>query len=661
MNVFKLFGTIAVNNTDANSSIDDTNSRATRLAATFKSAFSTVGNIALTCGKAIAVGLGAGATAMGALMKSSITSYAEYEQLVGGVETLFKDSSGKVQQYAANAYKTAGMSANDYMSTVTSFSASLLQSMKGDTAAAADIANMALSDMADNANKMGTSMSSIQDAYQGFAKQNYTMLDNLKLGYGGTKTEMQRLLKDAQKITGVKYNIKNLDDVYEAIHVIQTEMGITGTTALEASETISGSFASASAAWQNLLVGIADGNQDMGYLMNNFIAAGKTAVRNVTKLLPSLVQGVQGLIQGLSPDIPGIIQAIFPAVLDGAIALIGGLAQSLPGLISALGSTIATVWGETVWPAIQDFFKINFDVTLPDWAVITDSVEQELAPIVNNMNSAISNMQTFFTDMNTVLVATSDWCTTNSGIVTAFFGSLATALLAACAPLALIGTIAFLVAINWDALKNVVNAVSSAIDTFFNKTIPEWWQSKVVDPIIAAWEGVQTWINNAATAIGNFFSVSVPAGFSSFISSITEGWNSIISTISSAIEKLKEFLGLSNSGNTPATTSEASAAGWSGEQINTGLASGAIKPDGSHASGLDYVPRDNYIANLHKGEAVLTRVEADVWRSGGHSQETAAAVYRLAEALPDMLVNAFSAMRFDVNNREFARMVKAVT
>ena len=191
--------------------------------------------------------------AIGKALSATITEGAALQQSIGGIETLFKESADKVKQNAAEAYRTAGMSANEYMELTTSFSASLLQSMAGDTAKAADIADMAMQDMSDNANKMGTSMEDIKNAYQGFAKQNYTMLDNLKLGYGGTKTEMQRLLADAQKITGVKYDINNLSDVYSAIHVIQGELDITGTTAKEAASTISGSFASMKAAFKNVL------------------------------------------------------------------------------------------------------------------------------------------------------------------------------------------------------------------------------------------------------------------------------------------------------------------------------------------------------------------------------------------------------------------------
>ena len=216
--------------------------------------------------------------------KSALNSFADYEQLVGGVDTLFKESSSKVQNYANNAYKTAGLSANEYMETVTSFSASLLQSLNGDTAKSAEIADMAIIDMSDNANKMGTSMESIQNAYQGFAKQNYTMLDNLKLGYGGTKEEMERLIADANRVKEANgemadLSIESFADVTEAIHLIQTEMGITGTTAEEASSTIQGSVSSMKSAWHNLLTGIASDNADLDKLLGDFISSVSTSSR----------------------------------------------------------------------------------------------------------------------------------------------------------------------------------------------------------------------------------------------------------------------------------------------------------------------------------------------------------------------------------------------
>ena len=284
----------------------------------------------------------AAATGIGVLTKGAIENYAEYEQLVGGVETLFKNSADTVQQYAANAYKTAGLSANEYMNTVTSFSASLLQSLGGDTQAAADYADMAITDMSDNANKMGTDMAMIQNAYQGFAKQNYTMLDNLKLGYGGTKTEMERLLADATAISGIKYDISSYADVVEAIHVIQEEMGIAGTTAKEANETISGSLASAKSAWENLLTGVADDNADFGQLVDNFVESVGVAANNIIPRIDTALQGAGKLVEELVPvlmdKIPVLINSTLPSLIQSGLnivlALVQGITQNLPSLVT---------------------------------------------------------------------------------------------------------------------------------------------------------------------------------------------------------------------------------------------------------------------------------------------------------------------------------------
>lgn len=233
--------------------------------------FDKVKTAATALGTAAAAATAALAAAAIKLGKEVISAYADYEQLVGGVETLFKDSSGKVMEYANDAYKTAGLSANEYMETVTGFSASLISSLGGDTEKAAEYANMAITDMSDNANKMGSDMASIQNAYSGFAKQNYTMLDNLKLGYGGTKEEMQRLLEDAEKLSGVKYDISSYSDIIDAIHVVQTEMGITGTTAKEAEATISGSIGMLKSSFQNLITGLGDADANIDKLCDNVV------------------------------------------------------------------------------------------------------------------------------------------------------------------------------------------------------------------------------------------------------------------------------------------------------------------------------------------------------------------------------------------------------
>lgn len=231
--------------------------------------------------------------------KQSLASYADYEQLVGGVETLFKDSAKEVQKYAANAFKTTGLSANDYMETVTSFSASLLQSLKGDTQKAAKSADKAMRDMSDNANKMGTSMESIMNAYQGFAKGQYNMLDNLKLGYGGTKEEMQRLLADAKAISGIEYKLDSYADIIDAINVIQTKIGITGTTAKEAASTISGSVAMTKAAFQNLMTGLADDTADIGALVGDVVEGVTTAASNIPPRVKTIMSGIGQLMKPL--------------------------------------------------------------------------------------------------------------------------------------------------------------------------------------------------------------------------------------------------------------------------------------------------------------------------------------------------------------------------
>ena len=278
------------------------------------------------------------------LGKQSIAGFAEQEQLIGGVDTLFKENSAAVQQYAAEAYKTAGLSANQYMETVTGFSASLLQALGGDTAAAADKANMAITDMSDNANKLGTDMQSIQNAYQGFAKQNYTMLDNLKLGYGGTKEEMQRLLTDAEKLSGIKYDLSSYADIVDAIHVVQTEMGITGTTAKEAATTIQGSANAMKSAWSNLLTGMSNDNLNLDDLVQNMIDAVGTYADNllprIQTMLPRLADGMTQLINGLIPYVGPAMETLLPPLVQGIGGLASGIVQALPAVVGAISDVV---------------------------------------------------------------------------------------------------------------------------------------------------------------------------------------------------------------------------------------------------------------------------------------------------------------------------------
>ena len=308
-----------------------------------KSKFSGLGNVLKTVGTALGAVVVAAAGAAVKLGKEVVEAYADYEQLVGGVDTLFGESSQKLQDYASNAYMTAGLSANDYMETVTSFSASLIASLGGDTEKAVEYADMAITDMSDNANKMGTDMSSIQSAYQGFAKQNYTMLDNLKLGYGGTKTEMERLLSDAEAISGVEYDIDSYADVVDAIHVIQTEMGITGTTALEASTTISGSINSMGGAWQNFLVGLGNPDADMQQLCDNLMTSVSTVIENITPIISNIVEALPVAFEALSSALVEMLPALLEACTTLFSSVLTMLIETLPELIPFVLEAVTTI------------------------------------------------------------------------------------------------------------------------------------------------------------------------------------------------------------------------------------------------------------------------------------------------------------------------------
>lgn len=364
-----LFVSISIKD-NASSKIENVSKKAT-------TAFSKIGSVA---GKGLAVaakGAVVAASAIATLSTMAVKTYADYEQLVGGVETLFgaggkslveyvnsvgkyspeisaqyndlMAAQNKVMADADEAYKTAGLSANDYMETVTSFAAALNSSLGGNTQKSAEYANMAVVDMADNANKMGSSMESIQNAYQGFAKQNYTMLDNLKLGYGGTKTEMERLLAAASKISGKKFDLSSYADVVEAIHTIQTEMGITGTTAEEAEHTISGSVNSMKAAWTNWLTGLGNSDADIQKLTDELVTSAKTVMNNI---MPVASQVLSTLGEVITEDAPGIVQKALTYFLDAApellsmggelmSALVNGIIQNLPQISQAATQIIS--------------------------------------------------------------------------------------------------------------------------------------------------------------------------------------------------------------------------------------------------------------------------------------------------------------------------------
>lgn len=387
LELFKLFGSIGLKGVEeTKKGIKDTTNTAKEESSKIEKAVNKTGEIASKVGKAAIIGATAAATAIGTITKFVIQHYAEYEQLAGGVETLFGAQGLSLKKYAQSigqtveqargkydqliqaqtevmnnakvAYKTAGMSANDYMNTITSFAAALKQSTANETEAA-KVANQTVIDMADNANKMGTNMEDIQNAYQGFSKQNYTMLDNLKLGYGGTKSEMERLLQEAEKLTGIHYDINNLSDVYNAIHEIQKNLGITGTTAKEAMKTIDGAMKMTKASWDNLLTGLADPKQAVGPLISEFAKSLGILAKNVTPKIKEVFDALPNALIQITPQLMNMIIDLAPSLILAAINLVAGLIGALPGIISPIFSQLSSLIGSGMIDKIGQSISSN--------------------------------------------------------------------------------------------------------------------------------------------------------------------------------------------------------------------------------------------------------------------------------------------------------------
>lgn len=376
---------VTVDNSDAKAKVGETESAFGRLG-------NGAGKVMAAVGKAVAAGAAAVTGAVVGVGKAALDAYSSYEQLVGGVDTLFKDASGTVQAYAADAYRTAGLSANEYMEQATSFSARLIQGLGGDTAKAAEAANTAITDMSDNVNKMGSSMTDVQNAYQGFAKQNYTMLDNLKLGYGGTQEEMARLINDSgvlgdtMTVTAQNVNDVSFDKIIEAIHVVQDRMGITGTTAREAATTIEGSVSQMTAAWQNWLTGLGRDDADMSALTDQLLEAVGNVAANVAprvaQIGAAIVQALPTALSGVSAALAPILSQALATAWNVAVGALSSMGVNLPeidatqvqtaiqGIIDAFNSIVAVV-GPVVAPIFQaiadavDFCATNLDTLLP--------------------------------------------------------------------------------------------------------------------------------------------------------------------------------------------------------------------------------------------------------------------------------------------------------
>jgi len=542
------------------------------------------------------------AAGIGQAIGASITEGAALQQSLGGVETLFKDSADKVKGFANEAYKTTGLSANAYMENVTGFSASLLQSLGGDTDKAAETANMAMIDMSDNANKMGTSMESIQLAYQGFAKQNYTMLDNLKLGYGGTKQEMQRLLSDAEKLTGVKYDMNNLSDVYSAIHAIQENLDITGTTAREAATTFTGSFESMKAAAQNVLGKLSLGEDiqpalqalmetTSTFLFGNLIPM----IGNILKQIPNLILGgIKGVFsgifgEGLGSIMGGIVTALGSAFLAfKAFSAVSGLLSGIPAVLTTIKTAVTglftamsanpigiaiaaiaaltaglvyfftqTEMGRQIWQGFMDWFSGVWQSVAPVLTEVWNGIVETATTVWNNMMAVVAPIIQAVVDfIRSVWDGISLWWTENQGLIQQTFTTV------------------------WNAIQTVIQTVmpiiQSIIETAMNILAPfieaTWnnictvvttvWElikiaiqtaMDVISGIIKAvmqvingdWSGAWETIKGVGEAIWKGLSAAGKAIFDGFAQILSNIWSTIKSVASSAWEGLKStVLGL---------------------------------------------------------------------------------------------------------------------
>lgn len=395
MDLFTLAAKLKLDSSDFEKGMRNAEKQGKGFADKLNRGFEKLGKTIKTTTKALTVGFGAAVAATVPVIKKAVSAYGNYQQLVGGVETLFKEASVFVLQDAKKAYREAGISANQYMEMATSFAASLMQGLGGDSVKAAEAANRAIIDMSDNANKMGTDIESIQNAYRGFSKQNFTMLDNLKLGYGGTKTEMERLLKDAEKLTGRKFDISNFADIVDAVHVIQVNMGIAGTTADEAASTITGSWGSVKASWEDLLVAMADPKGDVKAATQNFIESGKTMLGNVLPTIKQAISGLGDFIAEVAPmiaeELPGMIADFLPKFLKAGAALAKGIWK---GLKSAWKKIDFKEIGNKLKTSIANFLKID-----PDTMTLSSVVKTAFEKLRDWLKTKAGNIKLKFAEL----------------------------------------------------------------------------------------------------------------------------------------------------------------------------------------------------------------------------------------------------------------------
>ena len=604
LELFKLFGIIGLKGVDkTKKDLKDTTNTAKDESSKLEKHVSKIGEIAPKVGKLAVKGVAAAGAAIGTITKFAVSSYSEYEQLVGGVETLFGAQGMSLKKYAKSigetvgqakgkydqliqaqtdvmnnakvAYKTAGMSANDYMNTITSFAAALKQSTANETEAA-KVANMAVIDMADNANKMGTNMEDIQNAYQGFSKQNYTMLDNLKLGYGGTKSEMERLLQDAEKLTGIHYDINNLSDVYKAINAIQGKLGITGTTGEEAMKTIDGAMKMTKASWDNLLTGLADPKQAVGPLISEFTNSLGILAKNVTPKIKEVFNALPDALIQITPQLMNTIIDLAPSLILAAINLVAGLIGALPGILEPIFSELTDIFNKIPQflkgnANIVDGFLKSIDSGKPSIAAkgiemitaLINAIINSLpiiiqigAKIIDSLGSSISsNMPSFLSRFLDILIQLSQAILTYLPVLVGMGMKLIFSLVQG-----LMSSLPTLISKVPTIIANLADAFSNSAQTIFVwgiKIIAEIIKGlvmaipslianipKIIHAIFAVWNAINWWnlgkglingIKNGITSMGGSLTSSAKNLFESLKNNVSNIFNNIKKVIESPI------------------------------------------------------------------------------------------------------------------------------
>lgn len=550
--IFSLVGKIVIDGDNAKKELDEVSEKGEKSSSKLNGALSKIGSAAVAVGKTVAVGIGATATAIGVLSKQSIEAYGDYEQLLGGVQTLFKDSADELMNKAKTAFENQGLSANEYMETATSFSASLLQSLNNDTEQAVEYTDRAITDMADNANKMGTDIASIQNAYQGFAKQNYTMLDNLKLGYGGTKEEMQRLIQDASKMTDVQEKLGvtvdassiSFGNIVNAISVMQESMGIAGTTASEANKTIQGSLNSLKGAWSNLLVGLSDDSQDFEGLINNVVNRLITFLGNITPRIQVIFKQIPTLIQGLLPQLTSLVQSLLPPLLESAMSLFQSIAEALPDAFNTVVEMIISLFPqfleacmtlvtslveslpqlvETLCQALPTLIPQIVTALVSLFVLLVNNAGEILQVLIEYLPTAIQLLLTALLENLPMILA---------GLVSLAY-NIAVAIPEVLASI-LVGIIEF--------VANICSSIGEKVMEWWNslsnflQPIADWFDTNIIQPIVQFLTNLKENVANIWENIKNAFSNAIE----NIKTNVSDKFNSIKETITSKLTTAKE-------------------------------------------------------------------------------------------------------------------------